>query len=99
MYYRPEAKAIEWLPVSKIWGIGKVTEKALRSKGINTIRQLRETSPEVLGSIFGDQTARVLRLAQGVDNREVEANREAKSISSEQTFATDITDIRGKDGS
>jgi len=27
-----------------------------------------------------------------VDNREVEANREAKSISSEQTFATDITD-------
>ena len=87
------------MPVSKIWGIGKVTEKALRSKGINTIRQLRETSPEVLRSIFSDQMAHVLRLAQGVDNREVEANREAKSISSEQTFATDITDIRGKDGS
>jgi len=34
----------------------------------------------------------VLRLAQGVDNRQVESSREAKSISSEETFATDITD-------
>ena len=80
------------LPVSKIWGVGKVTEKTLKSKGINTIRQLRETPPKILKSIFGDQTPHVIRLAQGVDNREVESNREAKSISSEQTFATDITD-------
>jgi DNA polymerase-4 len=80
------------LPVSRIWGVGKVTEKTLKSKGINTIRQLRETPPEILKSIFGDQTPHVIRLAQGVDNREVESNREAKSISSEQTFATDITD-------
>jgi len=80
------------LPVSKIWGVGKVTEKTLKSKGIHTIKKLRETLPEVLRGIFGDQTAHVLRLAQGVDNREVEANRDAKSISSEQTFATDISD-------
>ena len=31
------------LPVSRIWGVGKVTEKALTSKGINTVKQLRET--------------------------------------------------------
>ena len=80
------------LPVSKIWGVGKVTEKALKSKGINTIGQLRESSTEVLRSIFGDQTPHMLRLAQGIDNREVELSREAKSISSEQTFAADITD-------
>ena len=80
------------LPVSRIWGVGKVTEKALKSKGINTIGQLRKTSTEVLQSIFGDQTPHMLRLAQGIDNREVESSREAKSISSEQTFATDITD-------
>ena len=83
---------LDQLPVSRIWGVGKVTEKTLKSKGINTIRQLRETPPEILKSIFGDQTPHVIRLAQGVDNREVESNREAKSISSEQTFATDITD-------
>ena len=80
------------LPVSRIWGIGKVTEKALKSKGISTIEQLRETPTEILRSIFGEQTAHVRRLAQGVDNREVESGREAKSISSEQTFATDIAD-------
>ena len=80
------------LPVSRIWGVGKVTEKALKSKGIHTIEQLRRAHPEILRSILGDQTPHILRLAQGVDNREVESNREAKSISSEQTFAKDIAD-------
>jgi len=80
------------LPVSRIWGVGKVTEKALKSKGIDTIKQLREAPPEILRSVFGDQTRHVLRLAQGIDKREVESSREAKSISSEQTFATDISD-------
>jgi len=80
------------LPVSKIWGVGKVTEKALKSKGINTIGQLRKAPVEILHSIFGDHTPHMLRLAQGIDNREVESSREAKSVSSEQTFATDITD-------
>ncbi|TET75007.1 MAG: DNA polymerase IV [Candidatus Aminicenantes bacterium] len=80
------------LPVSRIWGVGKVTEKTLKSKGINTIEQLLETPAEILRSIFGDHTPHMLRLAQGIDNREVESSREAKSISSEQTFATDITD-------
>ena len=80
------------LPVSKIWGVGKVTEKALKSKGVNTIKQLRQAPPQVLQGILGDQAPHMLRLAQGIDNREVESNREAKSISSEETFAADITD-------
>jgi len=80
------------LPVSRIWGVGKVTEKALTSKGIDTVKQLQETPADILRNIFGDQTSHMLRLAQGVDNREVESSREAKSISSEQTFATDIDD-------
>jgi DNA polymerase-4 len=80
------------LEVSRIWGVGKVTEKALKSKGIKTIKQLREAPMDILRSIFGDQTSHVLRLAQGVDNRQVESGREAKSISAEQTFAADITD-------
>jgi len=83
---------VDPLPVSRIWGIGKVTEKALKSKGINIIKQLREAPQEILQSVFGDQTPHMLRLAQGIDNREVESSREAKSISSEQTFAADITD-------
>jgi len=83
---------LEPLPVSRIWGVGKVTEKALKSHGINTIKQLRQAPPQILQSIFGDQTPHILRLAQGIDNREVESSREAKSISSEETFAEDIAD-------
>jgi len=80
------------LPVSRIWGIGKVTEKALKSKRINTIKQLRQAPMETLQNIFGDQSPHILRLAHGIDNREVEPDREAKSISSEETFAEDIAD-------
>lgn len=80
------------LPVARIWGVGRVTEEALNSRGIETIKQLRETPMEILQSIFGEQTEHVLRLAHGIDERPVESVREAKSISSEQTFATDIAD-------
>jgi len=80
------------LPVSKIWGVGKVTEKALRSEGINTIGQLRKAPLNILRSIIGEQTPHMLRLAHGIDNKDVESCRKAKSISSEQTFASDITD-------
>lgn len=80
------------LPISKIWGIGKVTEKALKSIEIHTIGQLRKANSEHLKSILGNQASHILRLATGVDNREVESDRLAKSISSEQTFPTDIQD-------
>ena len=80
------------LGVGRIWGVGKVTETALKSRGINTIEQLRDAPAGVLGSIFGDQTSHILNLARGIDDRPVESSREAKSVSSEQTFATDISD-------
>jgi DNA polymerase-4 len=83
-------QVLDPLGVSMIWGVGKVTQKALKSRGIDTIKQLREAPQEIIRSIFGDQTAHMLRLAHGVDDREVESDREVKSISSERTFATDV---------
>jgi DNA polymerase-4 len=80
------------LPVSRIWGIGRVTSKALKTTGIHTIRQLRETPLHTLSQILGNQTQHVLNLAQGIDDRGVQADREAKSISGEQTFAKDMKD-------
>ncbi len=80
------------LPVSRIWGIGKVTQKTLASNGIRTIRQLRQTPVDSLNRIFGNQTQHVLNLTRGIDDRLVESDREAKSISGEQTFATDMED-------
>jgi len=89
---KDKQRILDPLPVSRVWGVGKVTEKALKSSGINTIKQLRQAPPQTLRSIFGDQTAHVLRLAHGVDDRPVESSREAKSISGERTFAKDIDD-------
>ena len=80
------------LPVGKIWGVGKVTEKALHSCDINTIGQLRGRSVEELQPILGNHAVELLRLASGIDDRQVEPARQAKSISSEETFATDLTD-------
>jgi DNA polymerase-4 len=80
------------LPISKIWGIGKVTEKALKEIRINTIEQLRKTDPILLKDILGNQAPHMLRLAQGIDNREVESVHISKSMSSEHTFAADIED-------
>jgi len=80
------------LPVSRIWGIGKVTTQLFNSKGFHTIGQLRKTPLPVLKNILGNQAQEILKLAQGIDNREVESSREAKSISAEETFADDIID-------
>ncbi|MDI9430632.1 MAG: DNA polymerase IV [Planctomycetota bacterium] len=80
------------LDVGRIWGVGKVTEKALHSHGIRTIAELRAMSEAELSRIVGSGTTELLRLAQGQDDREVEPARQAKSLSSERTFATDVRD-------
>ncbi len=85
-------EVLDPLPVGRIWGIGKVTQKALRAEGIETVKQLKETPLGVLRRIFGNQTEQMLSLARGQDDRPVESEQEAKSISSEQTFARDVMD-------
>ena len=80
------------LPVNKIWGVGRVTEKLLRSHGIKTIGQLRKTAPDKLRRIAGGYAEELLNLACGIDESEVEPFRQAGSLSSERTFAVDIED-------
>ena len=85
-------KILDPLPVSKIWGIGRITSKALQDRGINTIEQLRNTPVIILKNILGNQAEDILLLAQGIDDRQVESDRNAKSISAEETFPEDIID-------
>ena len=80
------------LLVSRIWGVGKVTAAGLEKLGIHTVRQLRTAARYKLSMVLGNQTDDILRLAQGIDNRPIEPNTEAKSISAEETFPTDIRD-------
>jgi len=83
---------LEPLPIGKIRGVGNVTEGILLSQGIKTIGQLRQVPVERLRPVVGSFADELLALACGLDESEVEPARQAKSLSSEQTFATDIQD-------
>ena len=78
------------LPVSRLPGVGKVTERRLAELGIQTVEHLRSLEPAALEGHFGRFGTRLYELARGIDHSEVVANRPTKSISAEDTFERDI---------
>jgi DNA polymerase-4 len=80
------------LPVSRLWGVGKVTEAAMRRVGIHTIGDVARADEATLERLAGSYAARLRLLALGIDDREVVPDGEAKSIGAENTFARDIAD-------
>lgn len=80
------------LPVSRIWGVGKVKEQTFKRFSISSMGQLRCMSLETLQQLFGTSAEHYWRLSHGIDNRAVVPDRDAKSISNETTFAEDLRD-------
>jgi DNA polymerase-4 len=78
------------LPINKLWGVGPVTAGKLQSAGIHKVGDLRIQSSDRLAKLFGHESNRFLRLANGLDDRPVVPDREAKSIGQEQTFGVDV---------
>jgi nucleotidyltransferase/DNA polymerase involved in DNA repair len=72
--------------------VGKVAQKNLEKVGIHTIRDIRRTPLAQLETMLGSYAARLRALAQGIDDRPVVSDGEARSISAENTFARDIAD-------
>lgn len=79
--------------VSLIWGVGKVFQKKLESDGIRTIGQLQTMDPTDLARRYGSMGLHIAHLSQGDDDRIVKPSRGAKSVSTETTFNTDISDF------
>ncbi len=78
------------LPVGRLWGVGKVTENALGSFGIQTIGDVAATPVDFLAARIGRGLATHLAaLSRGEDDRPVVPGREAVSISHEDTFDSD----------
>lgn len=77
------------LDIRKLWGLGEKSEKIFRDIGINTIGDMAGVGPERMEALFGKNGIDLWRLANGIDDREVETAREAKSISNEFTFEQD----------
>ncbi|HUL74423.1 MAG TPA: DNA polymerase IV [Vicinamibacterales bacterium] len=84
---------LQGLPVDALWGVGPVTAKRLRERGIDTLVDVRAADPAVLRSAVGSWADWLVRLAHGDDDRAVEPNRPSKSSSSECTYAHDLTDL------
>lgn len=84
-----EAAFLAPLGVRKIPGIGKVTEAALKSLGIETVGQLAGLSQEKLEEVFGQWGTALYRKARGEDSFEFFVDAEPKSISHNHTFGYD----------
>ncbi len=81
-------------PVTFIWGVGKVFGETLARDGYRTIADLQRADETGLMRRYGVEGQRLARLARGIDQRSVSPDREAKSVSAETTFASDIADQR-----
>lgn len=79
------------LPVGKIPGVGKATEKVLHDNGIVAVADLRRAGAARLTDLLGSYGQRLFELSQGIDEHAVEPDRPVKSVSSENTFETDLT--------
>jgi DNA polymerase-4 len=80
------------LSIAKLPGVGKKTEQALEEIGVTTIGDLANLPLDSIKRQFGATGAVIHSYAKGIDDREVEAPGEAKSISQELTFTRDTLD-------
>ncbi len=82
---------LEAHPVEALWGVGRATLQKLKALGISSVGDLASTPRDLLVEELGTSHGNHLsKLSQGIDVREVDSERERKSISHEETFASDI---------
>ncbi|VAW41615.1 DNA polymerase IV [hydrothermal vent metagenome] len=81
------------LPVKKIFGVGKMTNKKMQKLAIKTCYDLQQLSKEQLYQYFGKFGNQLYNLCRGIDNRPVNPDRIRKSLSIEDTFTHDKADL------
>ena len=84
---------ISQLKIEKIWGVGQKTAEKMHFMGIFTGADLRNQSQQRLTEVFGKMGQVFYNFARGIDNRPVISEWERKSVSCEQTFEKDISDL------
>jgi len=85
---------IRRLPVSYVWGVGRVTCEGLNAMGIKTIGDLSKIPVEILKARFGQSLGNFMNeMSNGIDDREIIPYQEPKSIGREITFSKDIDNL------
>jgi len=81
------------LTVNKIPGVGDHTHAILKSMGIFLIADVLKMTPEILEERLGKWGKELWYKAQGIHHSEIAQYHEAKSVSSENTFDENKTDM------
>jgi len=84
---------LQQLPVDALWGVGPVTAKKLRARGIERLVDVRTTDAQILRDAVGSMADWLRQMSNGVDERPVTPHRAAKSSGSENTYPEDLTDV------
>jgi len=79
-------------PVGWLWGVGGAMQRRLAADGIMRIGQLAAIDRRELARRYGRLGARLAQLARGEDDRPIQPDGRARSISAETTFARDEAD-------
>ncbi|TDC25622.1 DNA polymerase IV [Streptomyces sp. 8K308] len=88
-----ERELLAPMPVRTLPGVGPATAETLRRAGLSTVGEAAEAGEAELLRLLGKAHGHaVYAMALGLDDRAVVADRDAKSISVEDTFDTDVTD-------
>ena len=91
---RAEARAfLADRPVGLLWGVGKVMQRRLAEDGITLIGELARVGEAELVARYGKIGRRLFLFSRGEDDRPVDPDREAKSVSSEITLDEDVADL------
>ncbi len=92
----PHGKEMEFLwpmAIEKINGVGKQTEMQLKSFGLYTIEDIARSSVEIMERYAGKWGVALWHKAHGRGSAEIVTNWEQKSMSHENTFDQDHTDL------
>lgn len=80
------------LPVSRLWGVGRVGNEKLSKLNLHRIGDIRSSDVQLMRDHFGRWGEHLWKLANGIDGRRVVPDHKAKQISHERTFAEDVSD-------
>lgn len=82
---------MEGLPVEKFFGVGKVTALKMKKMGLYTGLDLKKLTEAEMAFHFGRPGRFYYKIVRGIDEREVQPERETKSVGAEDTFPYDLS--------
>ncbi len=90
-----EADFLRGLPLTKLWGAGKVLRRRLEGRGISSVEELQQKNEKWLTAAFGPSAGAFLyQAARGLDPGIYPDEPKSRSISNETTFGEDTEDHR-----